>query len=119
MTDNPVIFGVSVGLIGAAVIAGIGTIIQDLTHTEKKHMDDSSPKSFTHELYSRLRYPPYNASKGERDALIDQIQEDPDAFWHRIATNYAHCPNGRDKCLQDMLTEYRGTSVGGAYKGRG
>lgn len=92
-------------------------LLKQAAFNREKRMYDGTP-SFTDELHTRLRYPPYNASRGERDAIIDQIQEDPDAFWHRVATSYAECPNGRDRCLQDMLNDYRGLSVGEAYRGR-
>jgi len=68
------------------------------------------------ELRTRLNFLPFSTTDAERDAIISIIQDDPNAFWQRVADEYANRPDGRTRVLRDMITEYRGQDVGKAYE---
>lgn len=76
-------------------------------------------EAWLEEIYTRLRWDPFNASRGERDAVCEIVREDPSAYNQAIADREAEGnPRAVRSYLESLLKDYRGKSVGGEYVGR-
>lgn len=75
-------------------------------------MSETHDNLDVNEIRYWLRRPPHLVSTDTVRAVCKIIEEDPNAFWRDVSEKYADHPDGRNRCIMDLVEQVQGQNIG-------